>query len=57
MHSLFEPLEMEARAGTQLAPVVLAVALDAKDLVVVLIFHGATCPSGDWLRSFAATPP
>jgi primosomal protein N' (replication factor Y) (superfamily II helicase) len=28
MHSLFEPLEMEARAGTQLAPVVLAVALD-----------------------------
>ena len=28
MHSLFEPLESEARAGTQLAPVVLAVALD-----------------------------
>ncbi len=28
MHSLFEPLEMETGAGTQLAPVVLAVALD-----------------------------
>ena len=28
MHSLFEPLETETRAGTQLAPVVLAVALD-----------------------------